>query len=391
MNWTFWRKQEKRDEGGGIEYVNPNLNTSVINFGGLYQNSSAMCLSAVYRATEIISDGCGVLPIKIVNKENKEIQNNLSLLFSEHYVLIKMMIQSVMLKGNGFAYIYRGRNGEPIRLRFIENKDVQINYDKHRDTLYYTCTLISQKRIEPKDMIHLVKNSWDGINGVSILSYASRSTQIASATDESASKYFTNGGHLTGILCAEGNTTAEQRQDAKNAFINNLRAGDISVLPKEFKYQAIQMNVEDAQLLESRVFNVQDIARFFGISPVLLGDLSHSGYNSIEATQQQFLVQTLQPYIVMIEEEFTKKLCPDGVKINMVESIILRTDKAAQAEYYSKLTASGILSVNEVRKELGYNKIEGGDRNIIAYTDIDQNTINKDEATDKEDNKEETE
>lgn len=384
MNWTFWRKQEKRNEGGGIEYINPHINTSVINFGGLYQNHSAMCISAVYRATEIISDGCAVLPIKIVNDENKEIKNNLSLLFSEHYTLIKMMIQSVMLKGNGYAYIYRGKDGIPTRLRFIENKDVQINYDKFKDDLYYTCPMLSPKHIEPKDMIHLVKNSWDGVNGVSILSYASRSTQIASATDESASKYFTNGGHLTGILCAEGNTTSEQRNEAKQAFINNLKAGDISVLPKEFKYQAIQMNVEDAQLLQSRVFNVQDIARFFGISPVLLGDLSHTSYNTIEATQQQFLVQTLQPYIVMIEEEFTKKLCPDGVKINMVESFILRTDKTAQAEYYSKLAQGGILSINEIRRELGYNAVEGGDKNIIAYTKIDDNVINSTEENDEE-------
>lgn len=380
MNWNiFKKKQETRSEG--INYINPNLNTSVINFSELYSNTSAMNISAVYRATEIISDACGILPIKVVNNDNAEINNNIALLLREHYLLIKMMIQSVLLKGNGFAYIYRAADGKPIRLRFIENKDVQINYNKNKDELYYTCSLVSNKKIMPSEMIHLVKNTYDGVNGVSILSYASRAIGISDATENSAKNYFANGGHLTGILCAEGNTTAEQRQDAKNAFINNLKAGDISVLPKEFKYQSIQMNIEDAQLIESRMFNVQDIARFFGISPVLLGDLSHTSYNTIEATQQQFLIQTLQPYIIMIEEEFTKKLCTGGQKINMVESFILRTDKAAQAEYYSKLASSGILSVNEIRKELGFNTVEGGDKLIIAYTSIEDNTINTDEKT----------
>ena len=71
-------------------------------------------------------------------------------------------------------------------------------------------------------------------------------------------------------------------------------------------------------------------------------------------------------------------------KINLVESFILRTDKAAQASYYSTLAQSGILSINEIRSELGYNSIEGGDKNIIAYTKINDNVINQNEAADKE-------
>jgi HK97 family phage portal protein len=143
-------------------------------------------------------------------------------------------------------------------------------------------------------------------------------------------------------------------------------------------YQPIQLNATDSQMLESRQFNVQDIARFFGISPVLLGDLSHNSYSTIEAVQEQFLLQTLQPYITMIEEEFTKKLFKENesdLEINLDETVILRTNKTAQASYYSTLLDKGILSINEVRKELGYSEIEGGDAHTIAYTDINQNKI----------------
>lgn len=143
-------------------------------------------------------------------------------------------------------------------------------------------------------------------------------------------------------------------------------------------YQPIQLNATDSQMLESRQYNVQDIARFFGINPVLLGDLTHSSYSTIEATQQQFLLHTLQPYITMIEEEFTKKLFSNSesnLEINLDETVVLRTDKTAQANYYSTLLDKGILSINEVRKELGYSEIEGGDAHTIAYTDINQNKI----------------
>ena len=143
-------------------------------------------------------------------------------------------------------------------------------------------------------------------------------------------------------------------------------------------YKPIQLSATDSQLLESRLFNVQDIARFFGVSPVLLGDLTHSNYNTIEATQNQFVLHTLMPYIVMIEEEFTRKLIKpseEGLEVNLDETAILKADKSAMASYYSTLLQNGVLCVNEVRKELGFSPIEGGDKHTVAYTDISQNTI----------------
>lgn len=144
-------------------------------------------------------------------------------------------------------------------------------------------------------------------------------------------------------------------------------------------YQPIQLSATDSQLLESRLFNVQDIARFFGVSPVLLGDLTHSNYNTIEATQNQFVLHTLMPYIVMVEEEFTRKLIKpseEGLEVNLDETAILKADKSAIASYYGTLLDKGILCVNEVRKELGYSPIKGGDKHTIAYTDITQNQLN---------------
>ena len=395
MNWKFWDRQEKRE----LQYVCPSFNEA-LTFNGITNQYSAMNLSAAYRATEIISDSIAMLPIKVklLNGEHKEEMEShtLNLIFNDKvgntitkFNLMKLLIQSVILKGNGFAYIYRAKDGTVTNIRYVESKDVTINYNKNRDELYYNIPHISNKRIEPINVIHLIKNSYDGINGISVLSYAARSLGISNNTENSANSFFTNGCNLSGVLTVQGQLTQKQKDDIRSSWNQAYSNGGngLAVLQGNMSYQPIQLSASDSQMLESRQFNVQDIARFFGISPVLLGDLSHSSYSTIEATQNQFLLHTLQPYIVMIENEFNRKLLKPSeynLSINLDETALLKTDKTAQATYYGTLIDKGILCINEVRKELGYSAIEGGDKHIIPFTDIAQNTINNN--TNTEDN-----
>lgn len=229
-------------------------------------------------------------------------------------------------------------------------------------------------------MIHLVKNTYDGVNGLSVISYAARTVGISNNTENSAKNFYENGCNLAGILTVQGQLSQQQRQDIRTSWNTAYTNGGsgLAILQGNMDYKPIQLNAADSQLLESRQFNVQDIARFFGISPVLLGDLSNSSYNTIEATQQQFLLHTLQPYIVMVEEEFTRKLfkpSESNLEINLDERSILKTDKAAEASYYCTLLQNGILCIDEIRKMMGLSPI-GATQHIIPYTDIKQNTIN---------------
>lgn len=398
MNWKFWDKQEKRE----LQYVTPSFQEA-LTFNGINNQYSAMNLSAAYRATEIISDSIAMLPIRVklhngTHKEELE-SHSLNLIFSDKsgntitkFNLMKLLIQSVILRGNGFAYIYRAKDGTVTNIRYVESKDVQIHYNKSKDELYYTISHISNKRIEPINVIHLIKNSYDGINGISVLSYAARSLGISNNTENSANSFFTNGCNLAGVLTVQGQLTQKQKDDIRSSWNQAYSNGGngLAVLQGNMSYQPIQLNAADSQMLESRQFNVQDIARFFGISPVLLGDLSHSSYSTIEATQNQFLLHTLQPYITMIESEFNRKLLKpseSNLSINLDETALLKTDKTALASYYTSLLNSGVLCVNEVRKELGYSEIEGGDKHLIAYTKIEDNTLNNNNTNTVEDEK----
>lgn len=394
------QETEKRE----LSYISCNASGALPFFSNANQYS-AMNLSAVYRAVELISNSIATLPIKILisdeSGKNEADKHPLNYVFSDRntdnliskFTLMKLLVQSVLLRGNGFALIER--NGDRVRsLRYLEPNDVQIVYDKVKNSLYYDVPLI-KKHVEPKDMLHFVMFSYDGIKGLSVLQNAARSLSIAHSSENAAKGFFDNGMMINGILKVQGPVSQQQREDLRAAWNETYTANGsgIAILQGNMDYQTIQLSAKESQMLESRQFSVTDIARFFGISPILLGDLSKTSYSTLEAVQNDFLVHTLQPYITMMENEFNRKLLKPSetnLSITLETNEILRIDKAAQSNYYSSLINSGVLSINEVRKEIGYNGIgEDGEKHIIPYTDIATNTIDNgnkdnDEKQDKQ-------
>lgn len=404
-NGLGWVGSQPKEEKRELSYVSCSA-SGALPFFPFSNGNSAMNLSAVYRAVEIISNSIATLPVKIlINDEsgkNEADKHPLNYVFSDRntdniiskFTLFKLLVQSVLLRGNGFALIERG-GGRVKSLRYLEPNDVNIVYDKIKNTLYYDVPLI-KRRVEPKDMIHLVMFSYDGIKGLSVLQNAARSIGIAQASENAAKSFYDNGMMINGILTVQGPVNQKQREDIRAAWNETYTANGsgLAVLQGNMSYQPIQLSAKDSQMLESRQYSVTDIARFFGISPVLLGDLSaKTNLNTFEALQNDFLVHTLQPYITMIENEFNRKLLSpseDNLSITLETNEILRIDKAAQSSYYSSLITNGVLSINEVRKEIGYNGIgEEGDLHFVAYSDINQNKINKDNVKQEDINDEE--
>ena len=389
MKLFNWRKKDEEKRDDTLNYVSYTT-ASALPFTNLANTYTAMNISAVYRAVEIISDSVAILPINIKNVEQEHSEtietHPLTFVFKNNtiskYNFIKLLITSVMLRGNGFAYIKRGADGTAIGLQFLLNEDVTISYNRQKNELYYLCNLVSKKKIEPCNMIHLIKNSDDGVNGISILAYARRAIKLSGNTENAANSFFTNGCNLSGVLTVQGQLNDKQRNDIRASWNQAYSNGGngLAILQGNMDYKPIQLNAADSQMLESRQFNVEDIARFFEISPVLLGDLTHATYNNVEAMQQMFLLHTLQPYITMVEEEFTRKLFKPSERnliVDLDETALLKTNKTALASYYATLLDKGVLCVDEVRKELGYSPI-GATKHIIAYSKIEDNIINED-------------
>lgn len=375
-------KPEKR----GQPFYNPNLSES-LGWGFGYQSGSAMSLSAVYCAVNLISDSIATLPIQVKAKNTKGTdlldKHPLYDIFTNNrmtrYTLLKNIVQSVLLKGNAYVLIEK-KGKDVVGLRYLPADDVQCIYRKEDNTLYYTCSYIGARQIQPSEILHFLRYSVDGVQGISVLSHAARSLNIAQQTEQVAENFFSNGCNLNGIIKVHSNLSEEQKQaistNWRSTFGQGNQGGGVVVLPVNMDYQPISINGSDAQMLESRNFSVVDIARFFNISPVLLGDLSKSSYSSVGESNLQYLTYTLNPYIVMIEEELNRKLTGGtGLELGLDETAILRTNKAELAGYYNSLLSMGVLSINEVRKQLGYNPVENGDSHNLAYNDVSKTNL----------------
>lgn len=382
--WDFLKK-EKRDAGDAI--INTPSSTG-LNYQSIFgSQQNALQLSTVFRCINIISESIAVLPLGVYTKNGVRVDHNIDYVFRDSdnkltkFEMIKQMVQSVLIKGNGFIHITRNTDGTVKKLRWLESCDVNIFYSKENNTLYYTVpVLFNNKKIEPVNMIHLKMFSHDGINGVSILNIGSKALRLGTTLENNAYNFFSNGCNLSGVLSVASSLTPQQIKDIHKAWDESYVNGSgVAVLQGNMNYQSVSNSAKDNELLSSREYTVKDICRWFGVSPVLLG-LSGSTYTSLEQAQTDFVLHTLLPWVEAIEEEFTKKLLlpseQKSMEIVLDENYLLRMDKNTEANYYSTMVNNGLFTRNEARGRLGLQPVEGGDELLIPYTKISDNTIN---------------
>lgn len=371
------------------EYPTESSATSLI-FGGYRLEDKCTSLSSFYAALELISNSIAQLPL-VVKRDNEVDKNHpLNLLFKDmlisKYVFMKMMINDVILYGNAFAYIERAADGTPINLVYCEHGSVSIIYNQKNQEIFYQIPFIGGKKqkVEAINVIHLYKDSNNGVEGRSLITYANQIIKLSQATDKAASKYYSSGCALQGALTIKGARKGAKEQ-ARQAFAETHgdKGSGLVILDDDMTYTPISSNANESQMLEARTFNVQEIARFFNINPILLGDKDGASYNSIELANIEFVTHTLMPYIIMIEEEFNRKLVKPSetnIRIDLDEKfLMMRGDMKTTSEYLTKLTSGGIITINEARGQLGLSPVEGGDEIIMPYTKIEDNKINNEE------------
>jgi HK97 family phage portal protein len=394
--FNFRKKQNKEQEQRSLIGLDTALNFST--FSSFTSGDAAMKLSAVYRAVDLISDSIAMLPLEVqlvtdgyktkhINHTAYDLLNKQPSNLMSRYTFIKLLVSSVILRGNGFAYIQRDGAGNATSLIFLRPENVAISYNELTGKLNYYSSQVKGV-IEPCNILHFVKYSLDGINGISVLQNARNTLGLSYDTEAQAAQFYKSGCNLQGVLTAEGQLNETQINNIKSswnkAYAGNGVGSGLAVLQGNMTYQPIQISSKDAQLIESRQFNLTDIARFFGISPVMLGDLTHSSYSTIEATQLAFLSQTIQPWLELFELEFSRKIFKPSEKnlsVNFDDSKLIKTDKSALATYYQQLFNISAITPNEIRREIGLNSIDGGDStymqlNMSTTKNINENTNN---------------
>lgn len=366
--------------------------------GKVVTADKAMQLSAVWACIRLLSESVSTLPMKVYRRE-ADGSRKLAQDHPAYQVLCRrpnlemtpsrfmlMVVASICLRGNAF-----------IEKKMIGRKLVALNpllpqnmVVKRLDTgqLQYTYTEDGKKRVIPVDrMMHIRGFGLDGVCGMMPLSSGRDVFGAAMAVDESAAKIFENGLQTSGYISSKVALNKEQRERLRTylaAFAGSKNAGKMMVLEGDLSYQNVTMNPEDAQMLESRAFSIEEICRWFRVPPFMVGHVTKqsSWASSVEGMNLIFLTNTLRPLLVNIEQEISRCLLDSDEDYFAEFSVegLLRADSVGRAAYYTTALQNGWMSRNDVRRLENLPPIPGGEiytvqLNLTPLEDLKQNNL----------------
>lgn len=375
------QKPEKKEERSFLGDLGLTYN-SISSFG----NNKAMQLATAYACTNILSNSVALLPIKVVkytNGKRVEIEHPLGKILNltpnkkyNRFNFFKLLIESMILNGNGYAYIERDERLNVKGLHLIDPAYVTPMPQEDGTVKYIVAGM--DTAVDQMNMIHLFQHVDEMYRGIPLLKYAIKTLESAWDTESQAGRFYRSGSGLLGVLKASAPLTDAQKTQIAMSWeksISKTSGGGVAILPQGLDFQAISVDPESAQLLESRNYDVIQICRFFNVSPLKVFDYSHMSYSSLEQVSLSYLQDSVLPYTQLIADEFSKKLFKPSevgnLYIDFDYSQMLATDKKSEAEYYRTLLTNGIISVDEIREKLGFAPIgpdNGGDAHFIQIS-----------------------
>lgn len=349
-----------------------------------YSQTQCMRLSAVYRCVEVISNSVAQLPFYIYSINNKgyrrlgtkhpayRLINTEPNMHMSRYAFWDSMVSSMLLRGNAFAYIVRDNNAVVTSIEFLSPSLVTIIDDENGHIQAYAHPKYGW--IEPCNMIHIANYTYDGEHGVSTLDFAMQTAKLSVDSERHAEGFFRGGANLSGVISVNRALTPKQKRAFLESWYSTFdpvtgRPNGVAIMEADMDFKPTTVDPESAQLLETRRYQTEEICRFFGVSPVKAYDLTKASYSSIEATQLAFLTDTIQPLLSKIELEVGRKLFTTEEKdkyiVHFDTSSLIRTDKEALSNYYTKMYQLGVLTANDIRKQLDMEPIDGGDTAFV--------------------------
>lgn len=350
--------------------------------GSSYRKSKAMSLSAVYGCVTAVSRAVAQLPLNLYRMDRygyktAETLHPAAYLLGKkpnarmtRYTFMELVVQNMLLRGAFYAYILRDKDDKIKQLIYLPWEFVTVETGKYLDQPpRYKVTGIDGL-VDAKDMFVVLNQTSDGITGISTISYAAETLGLAYDSEKHARNFFAGGCGVGGILKSPTRILEDSAQRIKarwNESVASSGSNGVVVLDQDLDFRPVQINPTDAQLLETRKFNVEEICRFFGINPVMIGDNSKSSYNTAEAMMLAFLTQTLAPLLEKIELEIETKLFSpeEHIDASFDVSRLLRADKQSAANYFRTLFSIGAIAPNEIRREIDLPRIDGGDSTFV--------------------------
>ncbi|RHT58654.1 phage portal protein [Clostridium sp. AM29-11AC] len=355
---------------------------------------SAMQMTAVYSCVRILAEAVAGLPLHLYRykedgSKEKALSHPLYLLLHDEpnsemssFVFRETLMTHLLLWGNAYAQIIRNGRGEVIALyplmpdRMAVDRDVngQLYYEYTTSTDDVPTVKGSIVRLKPSDVLHIPGLGFDGLVGYSPIAMAKNAIGLAIATEEYGSKFFANGAQPSGVLEHPGTIKDPQRiRDSwMSQFGGSANSNKIAVLEEGLKYTPISISPEQAQFLETRKFQINEIARIFRVPPHMVGDLEKSSFSNIEQQSLEFVKYTLEPWLVRWEQSIQRTLFSSDEKktyfVRFNVEGLLRGDYASRMNGYAVGRQNGWMSANDIRELENLDRIpaeEGGDLYLI--------------------------
>lgn len=232
----------------------------------------------------------------------------------------------------------------------------------------------STVRLSPRDILHIPGLGFDGLVGYSPIAMAKNAIGMAIACEEYGAKFFANGAAPSGVLEHPGilKDPSRIRESWQQTFGGSGNAHKVAVLEEGMKYTPISINPQEAQFLETRKFQIDEIARIFRIPPHMIGDLDHSTFSNIEQQSLEFVKYTLDPWVCHWEQAMRKALLSEDEKKDYFFKFnvdgLLRGDYASRMSGYATARQNGWMSANDIRELENLDRIpeeDGGDLYLI--------------------------
>lgn len=362
--------------------------------GKIVNENTAMQLSAVYACVKVLAESVAALPLHVYEYENdgnkkRAVKHNLYTLLHDapnsemtSFIFRETLMGHLLLRGNAYAQIFRDKVGRVIGLYPLKPNKMTIESDDNGKKIYtYTLTKGElpnfkdggQIKFSAADILHIPALGYDGIIGYSPIAMARNAIGLSIACEEYGSKFFANGARPSGILKTPNLIKdPEKLRESWQSAYGGENSGRVAILEQGLEYQAISLPNSDSQFLESRRFQLEEIARIFRVPLHLLQDLSHATFSNIEHQSLDFVVYSLMPWLVRFEQSMNKALfLPNErgrffVKFNT--GGLLRGDIQSRYNAYAVARQNGWMSSNDIRELEDLNLIpddKGGNEYLI--------------------------
>ena len=392
LQGIFKARDKPKNALGGSRYSFFFGNTSA---GKPVNEHTAMQMTAVYSCVRILSETLAGLPLHVYRYNDsggkeKYLKHPLYKLLHDEpnpemtsFAFRETLMSHLLLWGNAYAQIIRNARGEVIALYPLMPNKMTVDRDS-KGRLFYLYSRTSddaptlgddsQVYLAPSEVLHIPGLGFDGLIGYSPIAMAKNAVGLAIATEEYGAKFFANGAAPGGVLEHPGTIKDPQKvkESWNAAYQGSQNAHRVAVLEEGMKYQPIGISPEQAQFLETRKFQINEIARIFRVPPHMLADLEKSSFSNIEQQSLEFVKYTLDPWVVRWEQSMCRALLMESenpivfIKFNV--DGLLRGDYVSRMSGYATARQNGWMSANDIRELENLDRIPaefGGDLYLI--------------------------